>query len=101
SPVRGRGGGGVASFFASPIVAAPLVRDFSPPRGESGPAMGAGQDPLVAQLVKILANGLWRDPVARGKFLDGHPPQLARQRDDLLMPEIDCHWRCSRGVFGA
>jgi hypothetical protein len=62
--------------------------------------MGAGEDALVAELVKILANGLWRDPVARGKLLDGHPPELARQRDDLLMSEVDCHRRCSHGVFG-
>ena len=62
--------------------------------------MGAGQEALVAELVKILANGLWRDAVARGKLLDSDPPQLARQRNDLLMSEVACHWSCSHGVSG-
>ena len=98
--MSGGGAGGDALLFGLRHLAARLIGDILHPRGEDGAAMGAGQDALVAELVKILANGLRRDAVARGKLLDSDPPQLARQRNDLLMSEVACHWSCSHGVSG-
>src|SRR5262245_14187873 len=54
--------------------------------GDHRPAMDAVQQPAVAQVVEVLADGLRRDVEAHGKVVDADPPRGARQREYFVLP---------------
>ena len=64
-----------------------LVGDVLDARRERRPAMGAGEQPALAELVQVLADGLGGNLEAQGQFLDADAARLAGKRKNLVLSQ--------------
>ena len=66
-----------------------VIGDVLDAGGQDGAAVGAGQHPLPAKIVEVLADGLRRHIEPGRQVFDGHPAALARDIEDLLLTEAE------------
>ncbi len=69
-----------------------LVGEVLDTRGNDGAAMNPGQRPVIAQIVKILADGLRRDLETPRQILHHHPAKGAGDIEDFRLAVSEtCH----------